>query len=172
MALEWTKDWTSRKVILLTAFLVFLLDQGTKIAVLKFLHFRAEVGVVDGFFRLVHWGNTGAAWSMFRGNNFLLAVVSVVALIILYRFRHHFETHTRLGQIGLGMILGGIFGNLTDRIVHHHVIDFLYFYLRRRGGGEIGFPAFNVADASICTGVVLIFLLSWLHDSREAAPAR
>jgi len=68
------------------------------------------------------------------------------------------------GQISLGLIFGGIAGNLVDRFLRKHVIDFLYFYLERRGGGEIGFPAFNVADAAICSGVGLLFLLSWQKD--------
>jgi len=57
-------------------------------------------------------------------------------------------------------------GNLIDRLRVKHVIDFLYFYLQQRGGSEIGFPAFNVADSAICTGVGLIFLLTWRNEHR------
>ncbi|MEN9675534.1 MAG: hypothetical protein RIS76_1430, partial [Verrucomicrobiota bacterium] len=54
----------------------------------------------------------------------------------------------------------------------NHVIDFLRFYLQPRGGGEVGFPAFNVADMAICTGVGLLILLSWQNDpQRSVAPA-
>jgi len=70
------------------------------------------------------------------------------------------------------LIFGGIAGNLVDRFTHKHVVDFLYFYLVQRGGGEIGFPAFNVADTAICTGVGLLFLLSWQKDQPGSAPAR
>ena len=70
------------------------------------------------------------------------------------------------------MIFGGIAGNLVDRFVHGHVVDFIYFYLSRRGGSEIGFPAFNIADSAICTGVGLLFLLSWQKDQTNAAPAK
>jgi signal peptidase II len=119
---------------------------------------------VPGFFKFVHWQNTGAAWSLFRGNNGLLAVVALVALLILFLSRHHFDSHTLLGQIAFGLIIGGIMGNLADRIARKHVIDFLYFYLQQRGGREIGFPAFNVADTAICTGVALVFLLTLKND--------
>jgi signal peptidase II len=61
-------------------------------------------------------------------------------------------------------------GNLVDRLARQHVIDFLYFYIQPRGGNEIGFPAFNVADTAICTGVGLIFLLT-LKNDRDAKTA-
>jgi len=154
----------STKRIFLGAFLVLVVDQLTKLAVLRYLGYAQEKVVIDGFFRLVHWGNTGAAWSLFNGHpasNLFLALFAVLALLVLFFSRHHFDAHTVPGQIALGLIFGGIAGNLIDRFMRGHVIDFLYFYLNRRGGGEMGFPAFNVADSAICTGVALLFLLSW-----------
>jgi signal peptidase II len=59
---------------------------------------------------------------------------------------------------------------LIDRLWAGHVIDFIYFYVQQRGGREIGFPAFNVADSAICTGVGLVFLITWQSD-RKARPA-
>ena len=147
---------------------IFLIDQLTKLLVLKYIEYGKEIEIVPGFFRLVHWANTGAAWSWFRGNNRILAVVALAALVILFLTRHHFELHTLGGQVSLGLIFGGILGNLTDRILRHHVIDFLYFYVNRRDGSEAGFPAFNVADSAICTGVGLLFLLSWRSESNKA----
>jgi signal peptidase II len=157
----------------LLAFAVFALDQITKFAVLQFLGYRDEHVVIEGFFRFVHWGNTGAAWSVFKDNNNILAVVSGVALVVLYLTRRHFGADTRVGQVALGLLFGGILGNLTDRVLpsRQHVIDFLYFYVNRRGGGEIGFPAFNVADAAICVGVGILFLLAWQKDQAAPAPA-
>jgi signal peptidase II len=141
---------------------VFVLDQLTKFIVLESLGKWQERIVVDGFFKLVHWRNTGAAWSLFRGNNEILAIVALVALLVLFLSRHHFESRTTLGQIAFGLIFGGIAGNLTDRLLpsRHEVIDFLYFYLKQRGGDEIGFPAFNVADSAICVGVFWYILWS------------
>ena len=155
----------------LVALSVLVLDQLTKLAVMKLLGFREEVVVVDGFFRLVHWGNTGAAWSVFKDHNGVLAGVSAVALIVLYVSRRHFGAGAALGQIALGLLFGGIMGNLTDRLLEsrQHVIDFLYFYLHQRGGGEVGFPAFNVADSAICIGVALLFFHSWQRDQAKGA---
>ncbi len=146
---------------------IYVLDQLTKLAVVRRLPEGAEAEVVPGFLKFVHWGNTGAAWSLFHGNNFTLAAVSAVALVLIYLARHHFEVHTRTGQVAIGLICGGIAGNLTDRLVHHHVVDFLRFYLIRRDGVEVGFPAFNVADTAICVGVGLVLLLTWRGEPAE-----
>ena len=149
------------------ALTIFLLDQATKLLVLKLLGYADEKVIVHGFFKFVHLGNTGAAWSMFYGNNAILAAVALVALVVLFLIRHHFELHTRGGQISLGLIFGGILGNLTDRLIHKHVIDFLYFYVIRRNGDEAGFPAFNVADSAICVGVGLLFVFSWQNETKS-----
>ncbi len=155
--------------IVLLALAIFGLDQLTKLVVLRYLGFAEEKVIVPGFFKLVHWGNTGAAWSMFRDNNGVLALIAIAALIVLYFTRHHFEIHTLGGQISLGLIFGGIIGNLTDRLLRDHVIDFLYFYVICRNGEEAGFPAFNVADSAICTGVGLLFVLSWMNEAKPVS---
>lgn len=146
------------------ALAVLGLDQLSKAIVLHSLGYAQEKTVIEGFFKLVHWGNTGAAWSLFRGNNGLLALVAVGALLILWLTRHHFDLRPFLGQLAFGLVCGGIAGNLVDRVRIGHVVDFLYFYLRQSNGDELGFPAFNVADSAICTGVALIFLLTWRTD--------
>jgi signal peptidase II len=152
----------------LLALAVIFLDQVTKQIVYHTLDYhRDEHIVLDGFFKFVHWGNTGAAWSVFSGNNKVLAIISATALILLFLYRNYFDTRTPVGQAALGLIFGGITGNLIDRLVVGHVIDFLRFYLYQRGGGEIGFPAFNVADTAICTGVGLLFLISQTSESHR-----
>ena len=164
---------TPNRRIAIIAVLVIALDQFTKLLVLRFLGYAQEKVVIEGFFKFVHWGNTGAAWSLFRGNNELLAIIALVALLVLFLNRHHFDSRTLLGQIAFGLIFGGIAGNLTDRLLpsRREVIDFIYFYLHQRSGGEIGFPAFNVADSGICIGVVLVFWLTWRSEHAEVKPA-
>ena len=145
-------------------------DQLTKWLVIRRLLLGEEIRVLPGFFNLVYWGNTGAAWSLFHGNNHFLATVSALALVVLYLARQHFGGDTVAGQVALGLIFGGITGNLIDRLIHRHVIDFLYFHVIRRDGEIAGFPAFNLADTAICTGVGIVFLLSWLpHHRRDSA---
>lgn len=155
----------------LIAVAVVLLDQLTKYAAASAQPFNSERVVLDGFFKLVHWGNTGSAFSMFQNSNTILAVVSVAAVVILYLTRHHFDADRPAGQIALGLIFGGIFGNLIDRLLHNHVIDFIYFYVTRRDDTELGFPAFNIADSAICVGVGLLFVLAWLSPEKPAVPS-
>jgi len=156
----------SNRRIAALALIILALDQFTKWLVLRSLDIGDEKIIIAGFFKFVHWGNTGAAWSLFRGNNSALAFVALLALVALFLTRHHFDSHTLAGQIAFGLIFGGIAGNLTDRLLpsRHAVVDFIYFYMQQRGGGEIGFPAFNVADSAICTGVGLIFLITWKNE--------
>jgi signal peptidase II len=145
------------------AFVIVVLDQITKALVLHFLPVAHldEVSVFPGF-KLVHWENTGAAWSIFSGNNKVLALVAIIALIVLFLGRHHFDSRSLLGQTGLGFIFGGIVGNLIDRVRFGSVIDFLDFYC-------INFPAFNIADSAICVGVGLIFILSWRKETPSSS---
>src|SRR5436190_6200166 len=118
---------TPNRRIALVALMVIVFDQATKRVVLAFLGYAQEKIVIGGFFKLVHWGNTGAAWSLFSGNNELLAIIALLAVAILFLSRHHFDSRTVLGQIAFGLIFGGIIGNLIDRLSVGHVIDFLYF---------------------------------------------
>jgi signal peptidase II len=157
---------TPNRRIAALALLVLAIDQITKALVMRYLpnDFLDEKNVLPGFFKLVHWQNTGAAWSSFAGKNDTLAIIAIVALIILYFSRHHFNSHTLLGQFAFGLVIGGIMGNLVDRIVRQHVVDFLRFYLQPRGGKELGFPAFNIADSAICVGVTLVFLMTWRNE--------
>ena len=151
--------------IAVLALVVFVLDQFSKWLVLRTLYPGDERVIIPGFFRFVHWDNTGAAWSLFSGNNGALILVGLLAFVALFLTRHHFDSHTLIGQIAFGLIFGGIAGNLFDRLIHHEVVDFLRFYLMQRDGEELGFPAFNLADSAICTGVGLIFLITWKNES-------
>jgi signal peptidase II len=167
MADKFTLSKSTRRILAL-AFSIFALDQFTKWLVLHSIYEGDEITVIPGFFNLAHRANTGAAWSLFTGNNTLLAIVALGALIALFLARHHFHARTLTGQLALGLVFGGILGNLTDRLLpgRHAVVDFLHFYLQQRGSHEtLDFPAFNVADSAICTGVALIFLINWRNES-------
>jgi signal peptidase II len=151
------------------ALCVLVCDQITKWFVLQDIYLGDEDPVIPGFFNLTCRINTGAAWSLFTGNNAVLASIALAALVALYLTRHHFSAHRLVGQFAFGLIFGGIIGNLTDRLLpgRHAVVDFLHFYMARRGTGDIfDFPAFNVADSAICTGVALIFLLNWKEEPK------
>ena len=142
---------------------VFVVDQLTKAwiaARLVFNPFHVHDGVRDlpvikGFFYLIHVGNTGAAWSMFSDKSVLLALLAAGTLFGIYFWRRALGLHARPAQICFGLLCGGIVGNLTDRLLHGHVIDFIDLHF-----GSYVYPTFNVADSGICVGVVVYLILS------------
>lgn len=161
----------TRRIFALAA-VVLVLDQFTKWLVVRQIPKDDEWVIIPGFFNLAHRANTGAAWSLFTGNNAVLAIVAITALVVLFLTRRHFNADRLIGQFAFGLIFGGIIGNFVDRLNPHRraVVDFLHFYLSRRGSSEpLDFPAFNVADSAICTGVALIFIINWQNDSAPKA---
>ncbi|MCZ6675012.1 MAG: signal peptidase II [Verrucomicrobia bacterium] len=154
------------RLFYIIAAIVVVLDRTTKWVVQKTLPFGSYdpsnmVEVIPNFFYICHIGNTGAAWGLFHGMSFLLATFSLVALVLLYVFRKALGLRNLYIQISLGFVAGGILGNLYDRFVFNHVVDFLDVHL-----GFYRWPAFNVADASILIGVLFF---SWISFNEEAA---
>ncbi len=150
--------------LLLLAALVFTLDQLTKAWVASRLpsgtYGPGAIPVVDGFFYIVHVGNTGAAWSIFTGASVLLACLAAGTLVAIYVWRRALGLDEIGAQVGFGLLCGGIAGNLLDRLRHGHVIDFIDLHF-----GSYTYPTFNVADSGICVGVALYLL----HTLRKPA---
>ncbi|MGA8540517.1 MAG: signal peptidase II [Terriglobales bacterium] len=145
-----------RKYHFLIALLVIALDRFTKWMVARRLSLHDGITVIPGFFRIIHTENPGAAFGIFADSPSewkvgLLIVFSVIALLIVCALlwkNSHSLTST---GIGLSLILGGAVGNLWDRLVSRHVVDFLLFYI-----GPHQWPAFNVADSAIVMGAGLL----------------
>jgi len=138
------------------AFIVLLLDQITKITVNKTFRWGEEV-VVTPFFNLVLAYNRGAAFSFLQNESgwqryFFTAIGIGAALFIVYLLKKH--AGQRMFCWALALILGGAVGNVIDRILYGHVVDFLDFHWKGIGH----FPAFNVADSAICVGAALFIL--------------
>jgi len=136
------------------AALTLVLDQASKLAVLANFAPYEDVVPVTGFFSLVHWHNTGAAFSLFADQpgwqrGFFIALALVASAVILHLLR---KTRGQpLFCAGLALILGGALGNVIDRVAYGHVVDFLLFHY---AGWH--WPAFNVADSGITVGAGLI----------------
>lgn len=145
----------------LVAVIVAVLDQATKQWIRGAFGLHDGITVVNGLFDLRYVQNTGAAFGMFEGRNYWLALLSVVVLALLVRYWRVILGESMLHRLAVGLMLGGVVGNLLDRLRFGYVIDFLDFYWRRSH-----FPAFNVADSAICVGVGLYILLS-VMDSRQ-----
>ena len=151
------------------ALLLVLLDQLTKYWVSASFSY-GESRAVTGFFNLVLTHNQGAAFSFLasaggwqRGFFIVIALVAIVVISVLLA-RHQGE---KLFCLSLALILGGAIGNVIDRILLGHVVDFLDFYV-----GSSHWPAFNLADSAISVGAVLMVVDSFLPRAAQAGAAR
>ena len=133
---------------------ITLLDQITKYLIRHYLYLGNSVPVISGIFNLSYTQNTGAAFGILQGANFFLISLSIVVLVLLVIFRRSIFGDGILYRIGIGLVTGGIVGNLIDRLRLGYVVDFLDFHWKTRH-----FPAFNVADAYICVGVGLYIIM-------------
>jgi signal peptidase II len=146
------------KFILFLSLPLYALDQLTKQLVLRSIRpYDASILVPD-FFSLVNVTNTGAAFGSFKGNNSFFIIISIIALLVVsvLLVRRHRADPWR--DTSLALLLAGILGNLTDRFLHGHVIDFLLFNLHIRYADP--WPAFNVADSCISVAVALFIVHS------------
>ena len=141
--------------------IVLMLDQFIKIVVNKSMNLYEQIKIIPNFFTIFYVRNTGAAFSILEDNTILLTIISVIFIVVLDRFIKQEKSFTKLKVLSLGMIMGGIFGNLIDRIIHHAVIDYLSFKII-----NYEFPVFNLADIGITVGVVLL-ILSMILERRE-----
>ena len=149
---------------LLVAILIAVSDQVTKEWVRAGFYLGESRVVVEGFFNLTYVRNTGAAWGVFGGQNTWLMLLSVVMLIAMVIFRRSFLSDTWDHRLALGLMIGGIVGNLLDRMRLGWVTDFLDCYWQ-----NWHWPTFNIADAAICTGVGIYMLSTiWMKPPPKA----
>jgi len=127
--------------------------------VLRFISPDEPRVLVEDFFSLVNVTNSGAAFGSFRGNNTFFVVISSVALVVVVVLLLRARAPDRWRDLSLALLLAGILGNLTDRLLYGHVIDFLLFDLHVPYAHP--WPAFNVADSCISVAVVLFVIHSF-----------
>jgi signal peptidase II len=152
------------RLLIVLALIVFALDQFTKTWISSELPFPTygepgAIKLIEDVLYLVHVGNTGAAWSLFAGQSFFLAILACSTLVAIVLWRRALGLRDRSSQIAFGLLCGGIAGNLVDRLLHGHVIDFIDVHI-----GSYIYPTFNVADSGICVGVAIYM---W-HSLRTA----
>ena len=154
------RRWLAYRTLLALLLLVLALDQGSKAWINAHLPLgtygpSGAITVVKGFLYLVHVGNTGAAWSMLTGRSVLLAALAAATLVGIFFWRRALGLRDRTAQVCFGLLCGGIIGNLADRLLYGHVIDFIDVHF-----GSYVYPTFNLADSAICIGVLLYLVHS------------
>lgn len=142
------------KKITVISFICIIIDQLIKIIVTNNLDLNTELIIIDNFFSLTNVQNDGAAFSILSGNRIFLICVSLCALILLYFLFVKDKKLKNIDKIIYGVLLGGIIGNLIDRVLYGYVIDYLSFNIF-----GYSFPIFNFAD--ICIVLSMIGLIIW-----------
>jgi len=150
-----------------TILFFYALDQATKWLVTRSLLFDSQRVIIPGFFSLVYWGNTGAAFSSFNEKNGLFIALSVLTLAVLAFFAARRAFQHTVTRVAVSLLSAGVLGNVTDRIHHHYVVDFLLFNLHVPFADP--WPAFNVADSCICIAATLLILSAWLEERKAGA---
>ncbi len=141
----------NRKIFAI-AVISLLLDQITKIMIGMFLHLEEQVVIIKNFFSLHFIQNYGASWNLFNNRVEFLIGISIVAILIITRYMYSFKKNKK-NNIAFGLILGGICGNLIDRVFLGYVRDFLSFKII-----NYHYPVFNFADTEIVIGVCLLII--------------
>jgi signal peptidase II len=144
-----------RSGYLLASFGIYMVDQTTKAWAVRTLRHRDDLTIIPGFFDLIYTENPGIAFGQLQGGGsigrwFFVVVAVLAAVAVFYYFLRTSRNDDRvLGACAL--VLAGILGNLTDRIRFGYVVDFIALH-----AGQYHWPTFNVADASICIGALLL----------------
>ena len=153
---------------LLLVIAILALDRWTKVLIQTRFDLNESASVIDGFFNITYFRNTGVAFGIFSSisspvKSLLLSAFTVLAALIVVIYSLRSPLRNRLLQVALSLILGGALGNLYDRVAYGYVVDFLEFFVR-----SYHWPSFNIADSAISTGVVLLAL----EIIRNEAPTR
>lgn len=150
--------WSTFIIILIA------LDQLTKFLIVKFLEVGESIKVISNFLYITSHRNQGAAWGILQGKMWLFYIVTIVVLVILFMFFKN-EGYGRPDvQLGLSLLIAGSIGNFIDRLFRGEVVDFVDTYIF-----SYNFPIFNVADAALTIGVIVLIIVILFEGKEEKA---
>jgi signal peptidase II len=158
----------ARLPYLLLVAVILIMDRWTKALIDSRFDLNESISVIDGLFDITYVRNTGVAFGIFSSisspiKSVLLSIFTALASVMVVVYSAKSSVRNRLLQAALALILGGALGNLYDRVTYGYVIDFLELYV-----GTYHWPAFNIADSAITTGVILL----GLEILRNESPSR
>ena len=146
------------------ALLIIAADQFTKWLVLQNMELGERIPVIEPYLAWLSHRNRGAAWGMLEGQMWLFGIITVgVIIAILYYFHKHAQGQP-LFQMSLMIILGGAIGNFIDRMLRGEVVDFVDVLIP---GINYHFPIFNIADAALTIGVILMIIFVIYDEKQE-----
>lgn len=137
---------------MIISFVFFLLDFISKTIISKLLNVNESINIISNFFNITYAHNEGAAFSMLSGQKYILIIISIFALILFYKYIDSFKNNKK-NILAFSLLLGGLIGNLYDRLIYGYVKDFLDFRIF-----GYNYPVFNLADTFIFCGTVLLII--------------
>ncbi|MES5812259.1 signal peptidase II [Mammaliicoccus sciuri] len=150
--------WSTFIIILIA------LDQLTKFLIVKSLEVGESIKVISNFLYITSHRNQGAAWGILQGKMWLFYIVTIVVLVILFMFFKN-EGYGRPDvQLGLSLLIAGSIGNFIDCLFRGEVVDFVDTYIF-----SYNFPIFNVADAALTIGVIVLIIVILFEGKEEKA---
>lgn len=151
-----------KKYIYVLTFIVILVDQFVKTIITNNIKLNEVVEVIKNFFYITNTKNTGGAWSILNDYPIILTLISAFCVIGINMYLTKREQFNKLEIIYYGLLIGGIIGNLIDRILYDGVIDYIGFNF-----GNYSFPIFNIADITIVISIFLIIVEMIRGDINE-----
>jgi len=151
----------NKEKILSISAIIIMIDQIIKILISSKMKLNQEIEVIPNFFSIMFVKNKGAAFSILQDQKILLVIISLVVLFFLNKYIDKTKLLNKFSIISLGFIIGGIIGNLLDRLIQDGVIDYLSFQF-----GKYFFPVFNLADSFIIIGIILM-LVGIIKEEKE-----
>lgn len=150
------------------AALIVILDQASKRIIWEVYKYSGGTDVLDGFLRISLSKNTGAVMGILSGSKTILIVITIISICALMFFAYRMRYAPLLKRVCLGLILGGAFGNLIDRLATGEVLDFIDM-----GIGAYRWPTYNVADIAVTVGAAVLivgFVRHTDHGGGDTAP--
>lgn len=152
----------NKEKIYTIASIVLIIDQLIKMIVRTKMSLYEELTIIPNFFSVYYLKNKGAAFSILNNQTIFLIIIGIVAIILIDRFIAKETNLSNALKLSLGMIIGGIFGNLIDRIWHKAVIDYLSFSFF-----NYNFPVFNLADIGITIGATILIISFMIEEIKK-----
>ncbi len=152
-----------RLMAFIVALVIFLLDQWSKFAILQQPGLsRLNEIEITSFFNLVLVFNRGVSFGMFAGQDQPLILIGVSLAILAILVGWLWRNTSMMVALGIGSIIGGALGNITDRVRYGMVVDFLDFHI-----ANLHWPAFNIADSFVFIGVVVLCIYSMFFEKKN-----
>lgn len=139
-------------IVFSTALFILVLDQFTKYIIKQNFQLNQSISIIKNILHLTYVTNTGSAFGLFKGFNFVFILFSFIVVIVIVHYLKKINQNEKLLQFSIGLLLGGTIGNLIDRLAYGSVIDFIDFRI---------WPVFNIADSAVTISIILLIILLW-----------